>query len=221
MIALGRALFDQFASDSVHGLYVLLRNRFNRNEAHSRSAHRFTDRLSVCGVVLVGLDVGFDKLRSNQDHTVAHRDERSCPVVGTATGFHANLASSQRAKVGQHVSTLQFLLENGLLKAIHAVELKHVLCNIHPNSANLHLGLLLSFGGLVSTKPPVWHLDAVEGGGVHPIGLGRAWCPGSDAKLSSTQKRVDCSRRLSPLPLHHRQQVIKVIRPQRRARRAL
>ena len=35
----------------------------------------------------------------------------------------------------------------------------------------LHLGLLPSFGWLVSLKPPVWHLDAFEGGGVHSIDL--------------------------------------------------
>ena len=121
------------------------------SERHSRmaprSAHRLTDRLSVGCVVLVGLDVGFDKLRGDQEDAVAHRDQGSRPVVRATTGFHGNLADGERAEVSKHVGPLQLLPENNLFVTINAVQLKHVLCNIHPNSANLHLGLLLSWAG--------------------------------------------------------------------------
>ena len=45
-----------------------------------------------------------------------------------------------------------------LLFAIHTVYMENVLCQIHSNANNLHLGLLLS--GDWWTTLPVWLLDA-------------------------------------------------------------
>ena len=58
---------------------------------------------------------------------------------------------------GENLRALEFLLERGSIMTVNPMKLKRALCNIHPNSSNLHLGLPLSFDGLVSIKPPVWH----------------------------------------------------------------
>jgi hypothetical protein len=57
-----------------------------------------------------------------------------------------------------------------LFRPVHAVHLKHVLCQIDANAHKLHGGLLLS-------KPVVWKLQfgtcvPSGGGGVHPIASG-------------------------------------------------
>jgi hypothetical protein len=40
----------------MHSLEILLLNRFNLDWVHVGSAHRFTDRFGIIGVVLVALD---------------------------------------------------------------------------------------------------------------------------------------------------------------------
>ena len=42
----------------------------------------------------------------------------------------------------QQLTSAKAPVQYRLIKPIHPVQLKHVLCNIHPNSAKIHLGFL-------------------------------------------------------------------------------
>ncbi len=55
----------------MQALQILLFNLLGRNEAHVRSAHRFTDRLRIVGIVLLRLYIGLHKLRRDQAHPVS------------------------------------------------------------------------------------------------------------------------------------------------------
>lgn len=145
MIAFGSSLAYQFSPDTVDGLNVLLFDRFNRYKAHARPTHRFTDRFSVVGVVLVALDVRFGKLWRNQLDGIATGLQLASPVVGTTTGFHADFTArfNSLQQCLQPVSTAQLFASNGLLSAINTVYLEHILCQVDPNANKLHGGLLL------------------------------------------------------------------------------
>jgi hypothetical protein len=59
--------------------------------------------------------------------------------------LHANLRSRRYTAVEllQPPPSTQALPPHRLLMPIHAVQLKHVLCQVHTDSNNLHLGFLL------------------------------------------------------------------------------
>ncbi len=62
------ALADQQVPCSVERHDRLLLGRFDRDEAHRRSRHRFADGLRIGGVGLAPLDVGFDVSQRHQFH---------------------------------------------------------------------------------------------------------------------------------------------------------
>jgi hypothetical protein len=51
------------------------------------------------------------------------------------------------------------------------MHLKYVLRQINPGRCNLHGGRSYPVSGCSTL--PLWHVDAVKGGGVHPIAFGR------------------------------------------------
>jgi hypothetical protein len=71
--------------------------------------------------------------------------EFSGPVVGAATGLHADLTTGLEG-LTQHpqpVSPRQPAFEDTTACLIDPMYLKDVLCQIHTNASNLHDGLLL------------------------------------------------------------------------------
>ena len=93
-----------------------------------------------------------------------------CPVVRGATRLETNQAGRQ---VGDRFPQLRArypLGQHGLAVPVHAVELKHVLCQVNTQCCNVH-GDLSFFGWMIGCdKIIVAHLKAVyKEGGVHTI----------------------------------------------------
>ncbi|WP_216354068.1 hypothetical protein, partial [Burkholderia cenocepacia] len=59
-------------------------------------------------------------------------------------------------------------LQHRLASNIYAVNLEYVLCQIDAYRRNLHDDAPLGSSGCSTL--PLWHIDAVTSGGVHPIG---------------------------------------------------
>jgi hypothetical protein len=83
--------------------------------------------------------------------------------------FHADKAGQQIRKKYCHLIALELLLEHRLTPPIHAVDLKHILCQINTNCRNLHDDALL--GSVVVQRFHFGTSDAVTGGGASiPLG---------------------------------------------------
>src|SRR5690554_2104137 len=93
LVSLGRTLSNQFLPNAMHGLDILLFNRFGADKTHVGTAHGFTDGLSINTVILVAFDIGFNKLSGNQPNPVTTLLELTRPVMRRSTGFHANFST--------------------------------------------------------------------------------------------------------------------------------
>jgi hypothetical protein len=129
----------------VHRLDVLLRNRLQRHEAHTRAAHGLTDRLGIDLVVLVALHVGLDELRGDQLHAEPPPLQLPSPVMRRPAGFHADLGIRGQF-LAQHVKTfisLEFSAPPNASVTVDGMHVENRLRNVDTRSDNLRLGLLL------------------------------------------------------------------------------
>jgi hypothetical protein len=70
-------------------------------------------------------------------------------VVRSCTRLHTDLRSRRykAVKFLQPLPSAQALLPHRLVTPIYAVKLKYVLCQVHADTLNLHLGFLLILTG--------------------------------------------------------------------------
>ena len=87
---------------------------FDGHKAHVRAPDGFADRLRICQVVLVCLEVWFDELWSHQAHGVPHCLQFACPVMRAAACLNADQARRQVDEVRRHLRSLELLLQNHL-----------------------------------------------------------------------------------------------------------
>jgi hypothetical protein len=73
--------------------------------------------------------------------------------------FHPDQARFKIRKEHGNVLALELLAKQHLAPLIHAMHLKHRLCQIDPNYRNLHTDAPSQLSGRFA--PPLWHLDAV------------------------------------------------------------
>jgi hypothetical protein len=73
LIGLCGSLFDEALTTPVKCQYGLLLSGFDRHEPHVRSSDGFTNSFSVCSIMLIGFNIGFDELRGHQFDIMAHR----------------------------------------------------------------------------------------------------------------------------------------------------
>jgi hypothetical protein len=85
--ALG-ALTHQKISGPEDDCIRLLLLGLDRNEAHARSLHSFTDGLGIRRIVLLPLDEWLDIGWRHQSNGMTQLADLSCPVVRAGTGFH-------------------------------------------------------------------------------------------------------------------------------------
>src|SRR5215472_6990490 len=79
--------FDPFPPPRLNGIRLLLLG-LDRNEAHARSLHSFTDGLGIRRIVLLPLDEWLDVGWRHQSNGMTQLADLSCPVVRAGTGFH-------------------------------------------------------------------------------------------------------------------------------------
>jgi hypothetical protein len=169
LVCLRGARLHKALAYPVQRQHRLLLNVLDRYKAHVRSTDSLADGLGVGCIILVGLDVRFDKLRRHQSHGVAHRLELARPVVRTTAGLDADQARRQVDEERGHLVSAQLLLDENFAMHVDPVDLKHVLGQVNTNSRDLHGGCPFRFKWLMT--PPLGHAWAAagRGGGVHPI----------------------------------------------------
>src|SRR3984893_2999262 len=62
------------------------------------------------------------------------------PVVCAGAGFHAGLARLELGKKLEHALASERLAQRHLAAPIYSVQIENLLCDIHPDSCNLHSG---------------------------------------------------------------------------------
>jgi hypothetical protein len=124
-------------------------------------------RLSIGNIVLIALNVRFDELRRHQAHGVYQCLELAGPVVSTTTGLNADQARLKVREERRDLVASKLLTQHDLTVPVCTVDLERILRKIDANRRNLHGGRPFCFEWLLI--PPLWHVDAVKGGGVHPI----------------------------------------------------
>src|SRR5262245_50796155 len=65
----------------MEGMDVLLGAVLDRHKAHRRPGDGFSNPFRICHIVLVGLDIGFDKLGCHQIHAVPMFTEAPHPIM--------------------------------------------------------------------------------------------------------------------------------------------
>ena len=127
---------------------------FDGHEAHAGTGHGFADCLGVGGIILVGPHIGLNELRGHKLHRVSQRRELPSLVMGTATGLHTDQAGLQVGEERENLISLKDLPEHHLVPAIHPMNRKNGLCEIHSYRCNLHCRLLPVSG---TSHAPLWH----------------------------------------------------------------
>jgi hypothetical protein len=60
--------------------------------------------------------------------------------MGAAAGFHGDCARRQLGKELEHALASERLAQHQLAAPIDSVQIENLLCDIHPDSCNLHSG---------------------------------------------------------------------------------
>ena len=84
------------------------------------------------------LNVGLHKVRRNEPHGVPIALQRTCPEVRACASFHADQARRQVYEQSTHLAAMDLTPQRNLAVAVHAVQLKNVLCQIDPDACNIH-----------------------------------------------------------------------------------
>src|SRR6516162_4616972 len=169
--ALG-ALTHQKISGPEDDCIRLLLLGLDRNEAHARSLHSFTDGLGIRRIVLLPLDEWLDVGWRHQSSGMTQFADLSCPVVRTGTGFHRDDAGRLCREKADELPASNALAEHNLAGDIGPMHLEHVLRDVQPDRSLCRHGGLLQCDG---STPSPWHADAVGGRRLHhpsqPFGL--------------------------------------------------
>ena len=83
-------LANEQVTGSVQRQAALLLFCLGRDEPHVRPSDRLTDRLGVCGIVLMPLHVGLHISRRHQSHSVAKRREFARPMMRRGASLDAD-----------------------------------------------------------------------------------------------------------------------------------
>lgn len=129
-------LLDQQFTDLVQLSDRLLLDGLDRNKTHRRPGHCLADGLGIGCVVLVPLDIGLDVLGRDQADLVSKLGQLTAPMMGAATGFHANQARWQAGEEGLHLGSGQLLAQDRSALCIGTVNLKPALGQIEPDSCD-------------------------------------------------------------------------------------
>jgi len=121
-------------------LQVLLREALGLDHAHRGPAHGLANSGRVVMVVLVAVDVGLDLARRQQLHRMSQPAYLAMPIVRSAAGFHSNRAGLELGEQLQQAFTPDGLAQDQLAAPIDSVQIENLLCDIHPDSSNLHSG---------------------------------------------------------------------------------
>jgi hypothetical protein len=96
-IAEGSPCLHQPLPPPMQRLQILLCDGLDRHQAHGGTRHGFGDRFGSPQIVFVRFPIRGHKLGRHQADLVPMLPKATCPVMGTAAGFHANARRGQLA----------------------------------------------------------------------------------------------------------------------------
>src|SRR4029450_6045039 len=100
------------------------------HEPHGCPGDGLADRLGICGIVLLPLDVGLHVGWRHQAHDMAESLEFARPIVRRGASLHANQAWWQPLEERQEVAPLQLPADDHLTSGINSVNLEDRLGNV-------------------------------------------------------------------------------------------
>ena len=124
----------------MQGLNVLLLDALSRDERDVWLACRGADRFRVIAVVLLPPHERLDILRADQLDLMPERLELARPIECARAGFDDHRARSDLRHGRQKLIPHHPALQDDAAVAVDAVELEHVLCDIHAEGLDRHLG---------------------------------------------------------------------------------
>jgi len=98
LINFGGALTNQFFTNPMTRLKILLGNRFDRNKPHRWSGHGFANSFSIFSIIFVGFNVRLHKLGCHQFDGMPKFLQFPCPIMRPTAGFHPNQTGVDCAK---------------------------------------------------------------------------------------------------------------------------
>lgn len=109
---------------------TLLQLALHRHEPHVWPLYRLTNRLGICTVILVALNIGANILRGHQFNLMPKSNDFTRPEVSAGTCLHTYEADWQVSEVGQNFRAPQFSGDCDLTVGINAMDLEHALTQI-------------------------------------------------------------------------------------------
>src|SRR5215472_11058697 len=142
---------EQMARAVEHQATLLL-ERLGRHEPHVCSGDRFANRLGVCGIILLPLDVGPHIGRRHQTHRMTESLQFARPMMRRGAGFDANEARRYFLEEWQNVAALESTANDYITRRLNSVDLKNRLSDIETDRRDrLHAWILRIVGA--STAP--------------------------------------------------------------------
>jgi hypothetical protein len=163
-------------------------NGFPSHHSVTNGRDDFDSRLTTAVDPLRPFASGFINWGRHQAHRVPEALERMTPAMSTRTGFYAIQARRQVHEAPSQLLTPQVPAKHDLPVRSDTMHLKNVPRQINTHSCSIHGGrpVLAKW----SITLPLWHVDAVFGWGLHPIGFWKTAAPSdSDAGKPSPGHR--------------------------------
>jgi hypothetical protein len=132
LIGLCGSLFDEALTTPVKCQYGLLLSGFDRHEPHVRSSDGFTNSFSVCSIMLIGFNIGFDELRGHQFDIMAHRYQFIGPEMSRCTGLHADPNRVGCWQKGGHLCPSELFVEQPFSVLVNPMDLENVFAKSIP-----------------------------------------------------------------------------------------
>jgi hypothetical protein len=101
-----------------------------------RSRHRLADGSSIRRIVLLAAHIGLHVSGRHQPHIMAQRHQLPPPMVRRAAGLQPHKTGRKRRKERQKILALDGFGDNHAPGSIDAVNLKHKLGDIKPDSGD-------------------------------------------------------------------------------------
>jgi hypothetical protein len=125
-----RLLADEQMACAMKHQAALLLGRLCGHEPHGCPGDGLADRLGICRIVLLPLDVGLHVGWRHQAHEMAESLEFARPIVRRGASLHANQAWWQLLEERQEVAPLQLPADDHLTSGINSVNLEDRLGNV-------------------------------------------------------------------------------------------
>jgi len=132
---------DKLGSHSVQRQYRLLSLALDRHCPEAWLLHGSPDRSRVSPIILISGDEGFDRTSGQELDLVPQFLELARPMLGSATGFHANYTACAIGKMFEELVALQLHAEDFTALVIYPVHLKDSLGDIDSDYRRFHLAL--------------------------------------------------------------------------------